>query len=220
MTIINMTYGQVDTDVIAENVRNSAMVFTREQEWEIRSVGWEHLTHDSVVVEIGGYTGTWAYRMAKRFNPNLFIFEPQEWCCAVLKKLLEGYDTHIYPFALGAKKGSFPVCNYETDGCSFEKINAGVEREYNHTLPMKKMSTEFEIIGLAHIDLMHMNIEGSELTLIPHMLKNNIIPDIFLLQYHDETHRPILFSQLEKHYIQLFNYGTILSAWKRKEANV
>ena len=212
MPEISMTYGSVDTIALAKETRDQAKeLYT---DWDKRAVGYDNINSDSVIVDVGGYRGRWSYQMAVRYNPNLFIFEPQPWCCEAMKELLKDYKAQIYPFALGTKKGSFPICNFETDGCSFEEELAGEHRTLGGSLPMRKMSTEFEIIGLDHIDVMHMNIEGGEMTLVPHMLKNNIFPEILLLQHHDPVYTQDMYTMLGKHYDLLYDYGTILSAWR------
>ena len=34
------------------------------------------LNEDSVVMDLGGYTGIWAQQIIKKYNPNFYIIEP------------------------------------------------------------------------------------------------------------------------------------------------
>jgi FkbM family methyltransferase len=226
MTKINVSYGEVDTGVMVAQINKVSKIYPPQFPWDKLAVEWPELTSDSVVVDVGGYTGTWSLRMSEFYNPKLFVFEPQEWCCIILKELLSGKNATVYQFALGTTTGSFPVYSsyndyYENDGCSFvEFLDKGRNRtNMKATLPMREIGKEFKDIGLNHIDLMHMNIEGGEYELVPYMFKQNIFPEIFLLQSHSELldRAGTLTKYLSKYYTVIWDYGTVaLSAYRLK----
>jgi len=93
-----------------------------EHDWDKRSVEFP-LTEKSVVFEIGGYIGRWAREIAERYNPSLYVFEPQTWAYDQCRTALSLYpNAKVFPFGLGVESGFFPLGNYETDGCSLVNI--------------------------------------------------------------------------------------------------
>ena len=196
----------------AQAVRDHAASFNFE--WDIRAVDWPQLNQDSVVVEVGGYTGRWSLQIADRYKSNMIIFEPQVWCCVVMEEVFEEYKAKIYPFGLAMKDSEEQVTEFGTDGCTV------VPRSYitglTRALVFKEIHGVFYSEGLKHIDMMMINIEGGEFTLIPHMLKVGILPEILMVQFHGPEKMLETRKDMNKYYIPIWDYSEALSAWKLK----
>lgn len=181
-----------------------------EHEWDRKAIDWP-LTSDSVVVEVGGYTGRWALQIQERYNPQIVVFEPQFWAFEVCREILSS-RTIVLPYGLGIEDGYFPMGKYGTDGCTFVSGGDGQGR-------MCDIGRVFAEIGITHIDLMLMNIEGYEYTLIPHMLDRGILPDRLMVQFHpqpNDERTMAIYDLLETHgYTVVWTYGDVLSAWER-----
>lgn len=160
----------------ADEARVSAE--TVEHEWDRRALDWP-LGPESVVVEVGGYKGRWALQIAERYAPLLYVFEPQPWAFQTLCEVL-GERAEILPYALGTEDGTLPMGEWETNGCSFVSNQApfGVGR-------MREIAGAFHELEIESVDLMLINIEGYEYTLIPHMLDRGIHPKALMVQFHD-----------------------------------
>jgi hypothetical protein len=70
-----------------------------------------------------------------------------------------------------------------------------------------------------HTDLMLMNIEGYEYTLLPYLLDQQLLPDRLMVQWHrhgdaDGTHDALM-ARLDTVYRRLWAYGDTLMAWGR-----
>lgn len=184
-----------------------------EHEWDHRALDWP-LTYTSIVVEVGGYKGRWALQIQERYFPKLYVFEPQPWAYAVCREVLNK-RARVFPYALGATGGVMPVGEWETDGCSLVKNGDG------HEVAVIEIGGAFQNIGLDHIDLMLMNIEGYEYTLIPHMLDRGILPQRLMVQFHefaDPTGEKgaAIQEQLDRlGYRVVWTYGPVLTAWER-----
>ena len=187
-------------------------------EWDIKSFEWI-LGENSVVVELGGYEGRWALEIATRYNPNLFVFEPQRWAFEKCRDVLSPWPhAHVYNCGLGLSKGTFPMGKFETDGCSF------IEKDFTQsgTGKMREIAHTFDLLRIKSIDLLMMNIEGYEYKLIPHMLQNGVLEmiDNFCVQFHTKFDANIqmefCLSILRSKFDLAWDYGTVLSAWKRK----
>lgn len=185
-----------------------------EHPWDRAAIDWPALKRESIVVEVGGYKGRWALQIAQRYNPRLYVYEPQHWAVAVCRAALTGYEAQVFPFGLGDHDGHMPMRNYETDGCAFadegeyEGEYVGQLRDAARNLPKP-------------IALMLVNIEGYEYTLLPYMLDKGLLPARLMVQWH--THaasgaaHDALLARLDAHYGgRLWDYGPVLMAWGAK----
>lgn len=192
--------------LIAEARASAATV---EHPWDAQALDWPDLTPESVVVEVGGYKGRWALQMAERYAPRLFVFEPQPWAAEVCRALL-GDRAHVVQAALGDRFGPAMMGNWETDGCSL--VEPGSQQ-----VVMIDIGTAFDQLEIGTPDLLLMNIEGYEYTLIPHMIGQDILPKRLLIQAHGDL--DILIRQLDTAgYKVLWTYGAVLTAWERYES--
>lgn len=184
-------------ELIAEAKASAATV---EHPWDEQALDWPLKMH-SVVVEVGGYKGRWSLQIAERYEPRLFVFEPQAWAADVCRAVL-GKRANVYAVALGDQDATLPMGAFETDGCSFTKPGDGIGQ-------MREIKGMFDQCQIAeHIDLMLMNIEGYEYTLIPHMLSVGIRPRWLMVQCHGDM---IDIAG----YRVLWTYGQVLTAWER-----
>ena len=184
-----------------------------EHEWDRRAIEWGGIGPDSIVVEVGGYTGRWALQIAERYGPRLYVFEPQGWAAAVCREGL-GDRAQVFDYGLGASSGEYAMGGWGTDGCSFVKDSDGPAAW------MISIGLAFQALSITHIDLMLMNIEGYEYTLLPHMLERDILPDRLMVQWHPpiggEAQHTALIAALERPYRKLWDYGLVLMAWERR----
>jgi FkbM family methyltransferase len=200
------------TEMVA-NVRLHAA--TPEHVWDVRALDWP-LTRESVVVEVGGYTGRWALQIAERYHPQLYVFEPQPWAHAVCQAAL-GESADVFPYGLGDHDGVLPMGQWETDGCSLVNVAAGAQAEGR----ICEIGAAFRRLEIGQVDLLLMNIEGYEYTLLPYMLDCGILPKRLLMQWH-------LFGDpwgmiMAQHWARLeqlgyriaWTYGLMLTAWER-----
>lgn len=186
-----------------------------EHVWDQRALDWP-LTSESTVVEVGGYCGRWALQIAERYQPRLFVFEPQPWAHAVCQAVL-GDAATVLNYGLGDHDATMQMGNWETDGCSIVNSMAG------NLAParIREIGAAFKRLEITDIDLLLMNIEGYEYTLLPHMLDQGILPKRLMVQWH-------LFGDpygmiMARHWARLehlgyriaWTYGVMLTAWER-----
>lgn len=193
------------TQYIAET---RAAAAAPEHPWDRAALDWP-LTPESVVVEVGGFKGRWALQIAERYNPDLYVFEPQQWAAEVCREALKPYNAIVYSFGLGDHDGVLPMNHYETDGCTFisgEAEAIGNIRDAAKVLPRP-------------VDLMLVNIEGYEYTLLPYLLDQGLLPHRLMVQWHTHATTPeahaVLLARLDRHYgARAWDYGAVLMAWE------
>jgi FkbM family methyltransferase len=186
-------------------------------EWDLKSFTWD-LRPESVVVECGAFHGRWALEISSRYNPKMYLFEPQAWLTAELKQTFQGRPAKVYPFGLGTETKKTTLWEVGNDGATF--VDGRDARDAGQLAEIREIKAAFDEIGMPPITLMLMNIEGGEYTLIPHMFKQGIFPKWFMVQMHlrwgnEQPLRAII----AEHYRLLWDYGTILTAWERREPN-
>lgn len=188
-----------------------------EHVWDRRAIDWP-LNSDSTVVEVGGYKGRWALQIAERYHPRLFVFEPQIWAHEVCKVAL-GDTATVLHYALGDADGIGTMGSYETDGCSLVKPGEGML----FPVSVREIGAALRGLEITTIDLMLMNIEGYEYTLLPHMLSKGILPKRLMVQFHtfiDQYGMALahIHAALERYgYRIVWTYGVMLTAWERDE---
>lgn len=198
-------------ELVDETRRAAANI---EHPWDHQALDWP-LTTESVVVDVGGYKGRWALQIAERYRSRLYVFEPQPWAAAVCREVL-GERATVEGYGLGTKNAVLPMEHWETDGCTF--VTIGPRADFGE---LREIGEAFEEFGVAHIDLMMMNIEGYEYTLIPHMLDQGIYPDRLMVQFHafadpDGAQLVRIHERMaEADYTVPWTYGPLLSAWER-----
>lgn len=183
-----------------------------EHEWDRRALDWP-LARDSVVVDVGGFTGRWALQIAERYQPRLYVFEPQPWAADVCRAVL-GERATVLPYGLGVADAIAPMARWETDGCTF--VTDGPQAQYGE---IREIGAVFAEVGIESIDLMMMNIEGYEYTLIPHMLDRGILPARLMVQFHTfadpgGTQLATIHTRMAAlGYTSPWTYGPMLTAW-------
>jgi FkbM family methyltransferase len=195
-------------ELVAEAKAAAANV---EHVWDRAALDWP-LTSESVVVEVGGYKGRWALQIAERYAPRLYVFEPQPWAAMTCKAAL-GDRAQVLNYGLGDRADLLPMGNWETDGCTF--LQHG-----EHYGAVAEIGETFAALGITQIDLLLMNIEGYEYTLLPHMLDRGILPRRLMVQFHIFDDYGVgmgrLFDRLAvAGYRVLWTYGVVLTAWER-----
>ena len=186
-------------------------------EWDEKNLEWD-LNEDSVVFEVGAYRGRWAYQIASRYNPRLYCFEPQVWACDVTRNVLKDFpNAQVFNYALGDFNQRARLGNHDTDGAAL-----GCNKGLTQYVDVRGIHTVLRELEIKHIDLMLMNIEGYEKTLIPHMFERGIFPEILVFQYHDIDERGIAWMDdlfVRNEYQRVWDYGWVLSAWERGGVN-
>lgn len=175
--------------------------------WDVAALDWP-LTPESVVVEVGGYVGRWALQIAERYHPRLLVFEPQAWAAATCQAVL-GTRAWVFPCALGDHDGEVTLANYGTDGATL--CDTGGER-----VLMREACAALTEAQVDTIDLMLINIEGYEYTLIPHLLAHDIRPRALMVQWHIHQRPPDDATDaalLAAGYRCAWTYGPTLEAW-------
>lgn len=140
------------------------------------------LTQDSIVLDVGGFEGEFAYAIHEKYGCNVYIFEPHPGYLATLvDRFLDHPKIKIFPYGLSDKSG-VEIFSSAGDATSF--FNKG---ESSFHAQLKAADEAFKELGLTSVDLLKLNIEGAEYGVLKNLSQSGLIPQIknIQVQFHD-----------------------------------
>ena len=128
------------------------------------------LNEDSVVIELGGYKGIWAQQIFNKYKSTIYIIEPlAEFYNFMNEKFKTNNKIHLLNVGISTdnKKG---IIYTNGDSSSSNTDNGiAIEVEFN------SIETLFNKWNISQADLIQINIEGDEYTLLENMIKTGMI---------------------------------------------
>ena len=139
------------------------------------------LNENSNVIDLGGYTGVWAELIIEKYNPNVYILEPvSSFYSGMVSKFSDNNKVHLMNVGIGTKNED-GIIYLSNDGTSSNLSNG-------ETISVKfnTFETILESWNLSEVDLLQMNIEGDEYSVLEHMIETGFINKIknIQIQFH------------------------------------
>jgi len=175
----------------------------------------------SLVVDVGGYLGDFADSIHKRFGCRVIIFEPVPAFFSHCKKRFSGIrNIQVIDCGLGGEDGVLPI-DVANDGSSFFGSRAATS---GALAKVRKADAVLSELGIDHIDLIKINIEGGEYDLLRVLIESgwinrtryvqvqfhNFIPNAVVL-------RSALREQLTKTHREMWNYEFVWESWELRQ---
>jgi FkbM family methyltransferase len=153
----------------------------------------KHILHDadidsdSVVVDVGAFTGSWAQHMVDRYDPLIYAFEPNPRSFESLQqKAANNPKLQPMPYGLGDEDAAVEFTLNGLGSSMFE------DRSSNSTVPRIKVDIAaidrvWKELKLGQVDLMKINIEGAEFPLLDKMIRADLLNRVncFMIQFHE-----------------------------------
>ena len=123
------------------------------------------LNENSIIMDLGGYTGVWAQQMIEKYNPNVYILEPvHSFYDGMVSKFENNPKVRLLNVGVGIEDID-GVIYMGGDGTSSNLINEnGINVKFN------TIDTILNNFGLEYVDLIQINIEGDEYPLLENMI--------------------------------------------------
>lgn len=184
------------------------------------------LDRDSLVIDVGGFTGEWAREMQRRYNPKMHVFEPNPNMLVHLNEaFLKSETVQVHTYGL-SDRDSATVLLLKGPGSSVYK-HPGI-KEGNHataSIQLRNIETVFDELAIKRVQLFKINIEGGEYPLLYRMLDLNLTArcEQILVQFHEwypwaRWHRWNIGRKLRKTHKRVWCYPFIWEKWVLKEA--
>lgn len=178
------------------------------------------LSGGSVVLDLGGYKGDFAEAISERYSCNVYLFEPVlrnfELCSERFKY---NQKVRCFNYGLSDADGEFYISD-DKDGASLVK---GFGNQNMERVVVKEFSSVVESLGVGEIDLLKINIEGGEYSVLQNIISNRLIDRIkyIQVQFHDfvpnaNELRDKIRSCLSATHDESWSYHFVWESWKRK----
>lgn len=149
------------------------------------------LDRDSVVIDIGAFIGEWAEPIERRYHPRIYAFEPSPTSFAQLEQRMgSSPSVELFNVGLGAVDKTVALHDPLGPGASIDAATA----PGSGALPMEPVMVEvrdvasmFDELGLTHIDMLKVNIEGAEYDLFDRLVETGWLQriDTISVQFHE-----------------------------------
>lgn len=174
---------------------------------------------DSIVVEVGAYTGVWSEKINQKYKPQLFVLEPvSAFRNSLNEKFKDKKNVVVIPYGLGTP--GYHKISLSNDGSSLFQNNSSGSEE---TIEIKSFDEFIKLNDIKQIDLLQINIEGSEYDLFEQIFKNNILNKIkkiqvqFHLSIKDAVEkREFIRKRLLNTHQEILNFPFVWEVWTLK----
>ena len=176
------------------------------------------LSEESVVFDVGGYSGQWSEEISKRYNPLIYIFEPvPKFFSQIQNRFIHNPKVHAYNFGLLDIDKTEAISLNDTGSSIYRTADSYVEITL---VDIYRFLMELDFI---EIDLIKINVEGAEYPILNRMIDTNIIKKCrdIQVQFHDfypeaTRLRSDICKRLEKTHFLTYNYPFVWENWRRK----
>lgn len=178
------------------------------------------LNESSIVFDVGGYVGDFAHEINEKYGCKVYLFEPHP---IFYKTCVERFknNENVIPlnYGLSDTEGEFFLAN-SVDGSSFSNPNLTNVKGIN--CKVKEFISVMDDIDVKEIDLLKLNIEGIEYTLLNHLAENNSLNLIreYQIQFHNfiedsSSMRESIVESLSKTHTRTWCYYFVWENWKK-----
>ena len=176
------------------------------------------LNAESVVIDLGGYTGDFASDLFSRYLCRIYVFEPVSLFADKLReRFLKNNRIEVIQYGLGgsSRKEKINIC---ADGSSIYRDSSNFEEI--EIVDIKDWLAEKSI---ERVDLIKINIEGSEYELLESLIRSKEIAMIenIQVQFHNVADDSLLRMEniqreLKKTHEPTYQYKFVWENWKLK----
>jgi FkbM family methyltransferase len=185
-----------------------------------RLVQFDHLDSQSVVWDLGGFKGDWAAEIFIKYLCQIRIFEPvNDFASQITRRFAPNRKISVCAYGLG---GSARKQQLLVDGVGSSVERPDPEGEFI-AVEIQDVVHEMQATDTSTIDLMKINIEGSEYELLNRLFEAKKLSGVksILIQFHDffpdsEQKLKIAHQQLSHSHEQIFSYEFVWEYWRVK----
>ena len=178
------------------------------------------LTAESIVFDVGGYSGDFAAELSERFGCKIYIFEPvPEFYQRCVNRFENNKKITCFNYGLSSANGFLDIGLAE-NASSFSSPHATGETQ---KVQIRSIVECIKELNINKIDLMKINIEGGEFDVLPAIIRSEDIAKVHYLQvqFHNfisnaNALRTDIRNQLAYTHTEMWSYEFVWESWKLK----
>ncbi len=173
----------------------------------------------SKVLDAGAYKGEFADEILKKFGSNLILYEPLETEFNYLEKKYQ-YNSKVELHNLAiSNTDNYKFISLENNNSSLSDV------EINNSIKIKCKNIINIFDKEKSIDLIKMNIEGSEYEILNEIINKNYLTKCkyYLIQFHHKNNINLMKNKKiienkfsEMNFKKIFNYNYVWEVWELK----
>lgn len=184
-----------------------------------------NLNEESLVFEIGAFTGNTTRQIWNKHHCNIYAFEPVKKFYEQIKtKVPENDKIRLYNIGLAEKTGQFKFFLKDISSSQYVIKDKNYQEFKEEMCKLKDIEEFIEENNIKHIDLMVLDIEGSEYEFLIRLIKSGKIKIIkyLMIQFHKtvkdcEKKRKEIRKLLKQTHRDKYTLPFVWEKWERRE---
>ena len=185
-------------------------------------LNYSNLDNTSIIFDLGGYLGDFAFDIYKKYNCKVYVFEPHPNFYQRCKNRFSNFDkVTVMNYGISDKDEVLDLTDNK-DHSSIYKNHHNVKKTIKCNF--KSFNSVISSLGIKKIDLMKINIEGGEYNLLKFLIKTKQLEFTknYQIQFHDfisdaVNKRKNIINEFNKKFIQTWCYEFVWENWTIKD---
>ncbi|MDC3244808.1 FkbM family methyltransferase [Gammaproteobacteria bacterium] len=177
------------------------------------------LNENSIVFDIGGYEGEFAQKIFDRFGCTIYVFEPvKEYYHSIVKRFKNNPKIKIFDFGLS------DIDEMRSITLSDNGTSVFIDKGEKENISLKSAADFLNKNDIESIDLLKINTEGGEFSVLPDLIENYKIHNIknLQIQFHNfvpdaERLREKIRNDLKQTHHLTYDYYFVWENWELNE---
>ena len=178
-----------------------------------------NLNQNSSIMDLGGYTGVWAQQMIEKYSPNVYIIEPvPKFYNFMVSKFENNSKVKILNVGVATENREGKILVNQDASSSNLKNGEEIDVKF------QTIEQIFKQFNIENIDLIQINIEGDEYSLLERMIQTKFINRFknIQIQFHlgiendllrrEKIHKEFILNN----FINKFNYPFVWECWTKE----
>ncbi len=187
---------------------------------------YEHtLDHNSVVMDVGGFSGEWAKEINSRYHSNLHVFEPNPTMLTGLNKAFSNApNIRVHDYGLSDRDSASMLLLRGPGSSVYKHPKVEIENHKAVEINLRDIKRVLDELDVGEIDMIKINIEGGEYPLLYRMIEENLLKRCkqLMIQFHEwypwaRWHRWKIARKLRNTHKRVWCYPFIWEKWVRRE---